>query len=137
MSASARYKQASAALDGDSTTRWHTPGDQRPGQWLAVDLGQAQRIHGVSLDTGPWPKDYPRGLRVEVSRDSRAWTLVHERTTELPPITHLLDPHRAVRVVFEPIDARYLRLTCIGAHDRYYWTVAELGVHSPRSKQQP
>ena len=61
---------ASAAVDGDVTTRWATPAV--PGtQWLRVDLGGAQQVTRVRLS---WERAYASAYRVQISSDAAWWT---------------------------------------------------------------
>lgn len=72
------------AIDGDLNTRWNTE-SQHEGQVFDVMLTEATEISGIQLDTGFWPDDYPRNLRIflsedgenfrEVSYDTRDWKI--------------------------------------------------------------
>jgi glucosylceramidase len=119
---------AGAATDDDGSTAWTSGAAQAPGQRLQVDLGEAQRIRKVVLDAGPstygWPNqvtpsvDYPRGVRMEVSTDGRAWTGARE-VTGTGQLTVLTTPHNPVR---------YVRATLTRA-DEHPWQVAEVRVY--------
>ncbi|MBP5871840.1 discoidin domain-containing protein [Streptomyces sp. LBUM 1485] len=67
---------ASAAVDGDTGTRWSsTFGDP---QWLQVDLGATATLSRVVLR---WEAAYARTFRIQTSDDGTAWTTVHSTTT--------------------------------------------------------
>lgn len=67
---------ASAAVDGDTRTRWSsTFGDP---QWLEVDLGVTATVSRVVLR---WETAYARAFRIQISDDGTAWTTLHSTTT--------------------------------------------------------
>ncbi|UWE09546.1 discoidin domain-containing protein [Actinacidiphila bryophytorum] len=67
---------ASAAVDGDTGTRWSSAfGDP---QWLQVDLGSSQPISKVVLN---WETAYASGFRIQVSDNASSWTDVYTTTT--------------------------------------------------------
>lgn len=67
---------ASAAVDGDTGTRWSSAfGDP---QWLRVDLGAIATVSRVVLR---WEAAYARTFRIQISDDGTAWTTVHSTTT--------------------------------------------------------
>ncbi len=67
---------ASAAVDGNTATRWSSAfGDP---QWLEVDLGATAAISRVVLR---WEAAYARAFRIQTSDNGTAWTTVHSTTT--------------------------------------------------------
>ncbi|MFD7924112.1 discoidin domain-containing protein [Streptomyces sp. NPDC059740] len=68
---------ASAAVDGDSGTRWSSAASADP-QWLQVDLGSTQELCGAQLD---WETAYAKAYKIQTSTDGRTWTDVHSTTT--------------------------------------------------------
>ncbi|MFC0007521.1 discoidin domain-containing protein [Micromonospora siamensis] len=67
---------ASAAVDGDTGTRWSSAfGDP---QWLRVDLGAGQSICRVTLT---WEAAYARAYQIQTSTDGTSWTTVYATTT--------------------------------------------------------
>jgi hypothetical protein len=67
---------ASAAVDGDTATRWSsTFGDP---QWLQVDLGVTATVSRVVLR---WEAAYARAFQIQISDNGTAWTTVHSTTT--------------------------------------------------------
>lgn len=66
---------ASAAVDGDSGTRWSS-GFADP-QWLRVDLGATASVSRVVLR---WEGAYARAFTIQTSPDGNAWTTVHTTT---------------------------------------------------------
>jgi hypothetical protein len=67
---------ASAAVDGDATTRWSSAFSDP--QWLQVDLGTSQTVCGVELS---WEAAYARSFQVQVSANASTWTTVYSTTT--------------------------------------------------------
>ncbi|WP_182882608.1 discoidin domain-containing protein [Microbispora sp. H10949] len=67
---------ASAAVDGNTGTRWSSAfGDP---QWLQVDLGSVKTICKVVLT---WEAAYATAFRIQVSDNATTWTDVYSTTT--------------------------------------------------------
>ncbi|WP_328995626.1 DUF1996 domain-containing protein [Kribbella sp. NBC_01245] len=63
---------ASAAVDGNSGTRWSSAvGDP---QWLQIDLGSPQAFTKVQLG---WEAAYARDFQLQTSNDAQSWTTIH------------------------------------------------------------
>lgn len=67
---------ASAAVDGDTGTRWSSAFADP--QWLRVDLGSTQQLTRVSLN---WEAAYATGYQIQTSTDANSWTTVYSTTT--------------------------------------------------------
>jgi hypothetical protein len=67
---------ASAAVDGNTATRWSSAFSDP--QWLQVDLGTAQQICQVVLT---WEAAYATALQIQTSTDAVTWTPVYSTTT--------------------------------------------------------
>jgi glucosylceramidase len=107
-----------AAIDDDATTRWTTGAAQQPGQTLTIDLGSAQRVRRVVLDTGADVGDFPRGYTLATSTDGTTWTDAASGagTGQLTAID------------LPGTFARYLRVTQTGSAPAW-WSVADLRVY--------
>ncbi|KAB8145971.1 beta-glucosidase [Chloroflexia bacterium SDU3-3] len=62
---------ASAAVDGNATTRWSSAFSDP--QWLQVDLGSTQSLCRVRL---VWEAAYATAYQVQVSNDASSWTTI-------------------------------------------------------------
>jgi F5/8 type C domain/Beta-1,3-glucanase len=67
---------ASAAVDGNTSTRWSSAFSDP--QWLQVDLGSSQTICEVTLD---WEAAYATAFQIQVSPNGTNWTTVYSATT--------------------------------------------------------
>ena len=67
---------ASAAVDGNTTTRWSSAFSDP--QWLQVDLGTSQSICQVVLH---WETAYASAFQIQVSSDATTWTSIYSTTT--------------------------------------------------------
>ncbi|MBM9509602.1 discoidin domain-containing protein [Actinacidiphila acididurans] len=67
---------ASAAVDGDTGTRWSS-GFSDP-QWLQVDLGATHTISQVVLN---WETAYGTAYQIQTSNDGTNWTPIYSTTT--------------------------------------------------------
>ena len=67
---------ASAAVDGDTATRWSSQFSDP--QWLQVDLGATASISSVTL---VWEAAYASAFQLQVSADASTWTTIYATTT--------------------------------------------------------
>jgi len=109
---------AANVVDDDATTRWTTGASQTPGQWLQVDLGSAQTIRRVVLDTGVDRGDYPRGYTLETSTDGSTWS----------PQASGAGSGQLTTIDIAATGARYVRVTQTGSSGSW-WSVADLRVY--------
>jgi beta-glucosidase len=67
---------ASAAVDGDTGTRWSSASSDP--QWLQVDLGGSATVSQVVLT---WEAAYATAFQIQISGDGATWTTVYSTTT--------------------------------------------------------
>ena len=67
---------ASAAVDGNTSTRWSSAFSDP--QWLQVDLGSVSAISQVVLD---WETAYATAFQIQTSTDGTNWTSIYSTTT--------------------------------------------------------
>ncbi|UBV45480.1 discoidin domain-containing protein (plasmid) [Deinococcus taeanensis] len=67
---------ASAAVDGQSATRWSSAWTDP--QWLQVDLGQTRTLCRVTVQ---WEAAYGRAFELQVSNDAATWTTIYRTST--------------------------------------------------------
>jgi len=120
---------AALAIDGDSSTYWHTRwgADLKLPHAIAVDMGQVHRIAGfVYL---PRQDGMLNGtvenFRLETSEDGVTWATAVERGT----FANVRNNPDLQEVRFAPMKARYFRFTALDEVWRNGWTsAAELSV---------
>jgi hypothetical protein len=119
-----------AMTDGDILTRWDAGREQRPGDAITVDLGQAREVNGIEMLIGGYVADFPRQLSIETSLDGIAWSDAWQGGTAITAFAAALEDPRNVTLPFgfTTRTARYIRLTQTGSERIYYWSVAELRV---------
>jgi beta-glucosidase len=66
---------ASAAVDGDLTTRWSSASSDP--QWITVDLGSVQNIARVRLN---WETASAKSYSIQLSTNNSTWTTVYSTT---------------------------------------------------------
>ncbi|WP_189225782.1 discoidin domain-containing protein [Saccharothrix coeruleofusca] len=106
---------ASAAVDGDTGTRWSSAFSDP--QWLQVDLGSAQRVCRVSLN---WEAAYGSAFQIQLSDNGSTWTTAYSTTTgtggaQALPVTG---------------SARYVRVHGTTRATGYGYSLWELGVNT-------
>jgi hypothetical protein len=67
---------ASAATDGNTTTRWSSAFADP--QWLQVDLGSSSTVSQVVLN---WEAAYAKSFQIQTSADGTTWTTISSTTT--------------------------------------------------------
>jgi beta-glucosidase len=67
---------ASAAVDGDTGTRWSSAAADP--QWLQVDLGAGAHVSQVVLQ---WETAYGKAFQIQTSADGQNWTPAYSTTT--------------------------------------------------------
>ncbi len=119
--ASSGEATAARAGDDDLFTSWE--GAKQDDQWLAVDLGRAERIGTAAVS---WWKAYARDWAIEVSADGVTWRTVHEVTNKREFLGN------TDVVSFDPVEARHVRLLCRRrATDRGGYSLYELRLYHP------
>ncbi len=120
---------AGRAIDGDSSTHWHTRwnADQRQPHSITVDMGRTNRIAGLTYL--PRQDGLLNGVieryRFETSVDGATWT----SNIAAGSFANIQNNPGLQEVSFAPVDARYFRFTSLQAVWRSGWTsAAELSV---------
>lgn len=119
---------ARLAFDLEPSTRWDTGTPQVPGMWYKLNLNATEEVRGLILDSANSPGDYPRGYTVEVSTNDSTWTQV----AAAAPGT-VVQQNGVVTITFNPVQARYLKITQTGSDPGCYWSIHELTVDSTPS----
>jgi hypothetical protein len=104
---------ASAAVDGNSGTRWSSAFSDP--QWLQVDLGASQQLCRVGLN---WEAAYGRAFQLQVSDNASTWTTIYSTTTG-PGGNQSLDVAGT---------GRYLRVNGTARATQYGYSLWELSV---------
>lgn len=97
--------------DEKNTTRATTNNANYAGSWLQADLGGSYTISKVVLVHEPDAEDFARRYKIEVSSDGRQWQPVFEGRGE---------PGRS-RASFNPVRARFVRITAIADRNTQNW----------------
>ncbi|MEV8515440.1 peroxidase family protein [Dactylosporangium sp. NPDC051484] len=105
---------ASAAVDGDSGTRWSSAFSDP--QWLRVDLGAPAALSQVVL---AWENSYATAFEIQVSDDATTWTSVYSTTTGTG----------GTQTLTVAGTGRYVRLYATARHTQYGYSLWELKVY--------
>ncbi len=123
------------AFDRDILSRWATKSPQRPGAYFILDMGKGQSISGISMALGRFLSDSPRGVIVETSMDKESWREVVNLPRNVGSLVwkngHPLfemDNGRT-ELIFEPVKARYIKITQTSYANPFDWSIAELYVY--------
>src|SRR5258707_324701 len=113
---------ASAAMDGNTGTRWSSPVSDP--QWLRVDLGSSQTICEVTL---AWEAAYATAFQIQVSPDGTNWTTVYSTTTGTG----------GTQTLSVSGTGRYVRMYGTARATPYGYSLWELGVYTTGSGTGP
>ena len=113
---------ASYATDGDPATRWAS--QFRDSEWLAIDVGQPQRIDAVRIS---WKNAYPSDFEIQVADQPDAWRTIHHATS---------GGGGGVSVILfdQPATARYVRLKANKQATAWGYSVQEFEVLKEMAK---
>ena len=120
VTASSGDEGAMAILDGSDQTRWTSGQTQTGGEWLQLDLGHAQTVSRIVLDSAHSSDDYARGYEVFTSLDGMDWGKAVD-TGE--------GKNAVISISFPPHEARYIKIVQTGT-DSHWWSVAEIAVYT-------
>ena len=118
-SASNNSSAAGFAVDGNSNTRWTTETPQRPGMWFQLDLGSAETVGSVTLDSSNSPNDEPATYTLSTSTNGSNFSTAASGTGSSNGITTINFSNRS---------ARYIRITQNGSKSRNWWSIHEMSV---------
>ncbi|MFF0142554.1 beta-1,3-glucanase family protein [Streptomyces sp. NPDC005227] len=113
---------ASAAVDGNSGTRWSSAFADP--QWLQVDLGSVQQLTRVSLN---WEAAYAKSFQIQTSADANNWSTVYSTTTAAG----------GTQTVNITGSGRYVRLTGTTRATPYGYSLWEFQVYGPGATTPP
>lgn len=119
------------SFDGNLETRWHSGKPQDSETFFILDLGNLHSIRALSIELGRFYKDYPRGLILEVSKDSKNWENISIKNNVFFDLlcSSINSPRNISYVMlFEPVQSRYIRMKLAGSDDTYYWSIPEIRV---------
>ena len=111
-------------VDGDPSTRWTTGRNQRPGDWLVIELPEAAEVAEIDLSTDASPGDWPDRYEVRTSTDGKTWS---------KPIAKGAGARGKHRIQFQPVTTRWLKVTQQGKKSGLWWSIHELNLYGPRA----
>jgi hypothetical protein len=124
---------AAKSIDGDVRTCWSSRAPQTGRERVVLDLGDEVALGTLVLSLGPFVRNFPRGLRIELSSDEREWRRISQGgAAGATLLAGLADPG-TVRVRFPLGDARarFVRLRQLGSDPTFDWSIAEVEVFAP------
>ena len=113
------------AVDGKRTTRWCASGGNYP-QWIQVDLGKPQQVHGVGIEWETEQLSYR--YRVETSVDGQKYQTIGKSADAG-------SPGKDAQYSIEPAPIRYVRIECLGASPGAWASIRELKVYGGATKE--
>jgi hypothetical protein len=113
------------AVDSNRATRWCASGGSFP-QWIQLDLGKPQSIHGVGID---WESDQSTyRYKIESSLDGERFDILGKSPEE--GSQGKLADHP-----IEPTMTRFVRVECTGASPGAWASIREIKVYGGATKE--
>ena len=122
VSASDNAATAHLAIDGNLATRYTSGGPQHPGEWYQIELPAEAEVSGIELDDQKCATDFPRGYKVQVSQDGKAWGSPVAQGQRSGPVTE---------IGFAPVKTRFVRITQTGYARPLPWSIGEVQLLQP------
>lgn len=117
-SASNNSGDSKYAVDGNTNTRWTTRQYQRPGQVFQLDLGKAQTIGKVILDSRKSPGDAPAGYSLSTSTNGSNYKVAATGA----------GGNGITQINFTDRSVRYIRITQTGTKNNKWWSIHDINV---------
>ncbi len=133
VTASAGSLDPTAAVDGEVETSWDSGHPQRPGDFFEIDLASEYNLGMIEIGMGNHVAEFPRGLRIAVSKDGETWREIAARNSPLADYLKQAasSPRDVVlRFAVEPAQARLVRLAPTRPDRGYAWRIPEIRVFS-------
>jgi len=111
------FSDINLAVDDSPTTRASTNRPEYIGNFIQLDLGGSYPISKVTQAHEP-DRDSPARYKIEVSEDGTRWRQVWEGAGELG----------RSRANFDPVRARYVKITATDDRNRRPWSVSNIRV---------
>lgn len=112
--------QPSKAIDGSLSTRFSTDAAQASGQTFTLDMGSAQLITALKMDSDGSVNDYARAYQVFATNNTSNWgSAIASGTGTSSPIT----------VYFPQTTARYVKIALTTSSSNW-WSIAELTMYT-------
>jgi hypothetical protein len=105
------------AFDGKSDTAWSSQANQGPGMWFKLDMGAAQIIDRVLVQSPG--RGFPYHYILSLSRDGETWRVVQRVPKNW----------RSIDAQFSPVETRYIRIDVQeGPEWGAFWAISEISV---------
>ncbi len=116
-----------ALLDGDTSTYWQTEGTASPEtEFVTLDVLQSRTVASVLIIPARYGLLFPTDFTIETSEDGVDWQTATD-------VTGFKYHYYYYLYEFEPVDARYIRLSgpgVVNAYDRrYYWRMSDVFIY--------
>ena len=105
------------AVDGSMMSRWQSEDVQRQGIAFDIVLNDVYLLSGIRLDTGDAPNEYPRALRIFVSKDDVEWEELSVESRDQVLFTFPDTEARTIRLITGNMD---------GLDVRERWSIYEI-----------
>ncbi|GKX32287.1 hypothetical protein SH1V18_47670 [Vallitalea longa] len=113
------HNRKAKGADGNYNTRW-CANDGNTNHWWGIDLGEVTKIDATQVN---WEKSGTRyDYKIDVSIDNSNWTTVVDKTNNV-------NISQVQKDVFEPVDARYVKITITGLETDVWASFWEFAVY--------
>jgi len=115
------------AVDGDAGSRWCASSGAK-NEWWQVDLGKTEKISNIRIH---WEKqDAAYQYKIESSMEQKEWALIVDNSTNVKK-------QRIVPHAVNTFEARYLKITCLGANAANWSSIWEFEAYADKMPELP
>lgn len=121
---------AEFAADGDISTYWEGGEEQKKGEWVSADLGEAKYVVSVSLrNSEDMSKYYPRKIDIYISNDPDNLGV---------PIVSGLTGYKGDNTIYMPrlCHGRYIRVMVAESTSSESWRIGEIEVKTAKTLEE-
>lgn len=131
--------KAFLAIDKNIETRWCSGHPRVEGMSFEIEIPRTYLLSKIEIKLGKFTTDYSEAMNIEVSEDGKKWRGI-TFTTHMEGMMRwergqprYFFGHEAVVLFhsFEPVMARFVRLTLTGSHPVFDWSIPEISLFSP------
>lgn len=130
-------EQVAQVIDGNLKTFWRSAGPQGGQEGLEISCARRQKMGVLEISSGQYKTDFPRGVLLDVYREGEGWLRAFSQSEwygnlefNREGFPYLGSQEHVFIYLPEIMEWDKLRVSQVGQHAMFSWTVAELRVFS-------
>lgn len=125
---------AGFSFDRNIDFTWTSLAPKKDDMWFLLDVGKVYKIFKIVIYNGDHIHNYPSSYRVEISIDGKEWDVIQDGRDKEPifvsgPRVYWHYVYGRWEDIFNPREARYIRLTLLDNSEVHPWEINEVFVY--------